>query len=111
MESFFGGFVVFPQFIENLHHAVSPDNGIIHDKSKFGGVLEDDGVGDLALDAKPVLVEQGNATLLLVGIAQDADKNDGRVEVAGDIHIVHGDQARLGDGDFPADDLADLAFQ
>ena len=37
-------------------------------------------------------VSKANAPLLLVGVAQDADEHDRRMQVAGDIHIVDRDQ-------------------
>src|SRR6185436_8381726 len=58
--SFLDGFVGFVrvlllllvQFIENLHHAVTANNRIVHDETKFGRVFEDDAVGHLTLNTK-----------------------------------------------------------
>ena len=55
--------------------------------------------------------EQGEAALLLVGIAQNADEHDGGMQIAGHIHVVDGDQAGFADLEFAADDFADLALQ
>ena len=55
--------------------------------------------------------QQRETPLLLVGIAQATCKDDGRVQVAGDIDIIDRDEASFADGNFAADDFADLAFQ
>ncbi len=58
-----------------------------------------------------VFGEQLEAVLLLFGIAEDADKNDCRFYVAGDVHIVDGDQADFVDVKLAADGLANLALE
>ena len=68
-------------------------------------------LADHALNADAVLVEQLDAALLLVGVAENADEDDGGFEVAGHIHVVDGNQAAFVDVKFAADGLADFALQ
>jgi hypothetical protein len=58
-----------------------------------------------------MLGEQLKAALLLVRVAKDADEDDGGFQIAGDIHVVDGDQARVADVKFAADGLADFALE
>ncbi len=55
--------------------------------------------------------EQGEAAPLLVRVAQDADEHDGRMQVSGDINVVHCDQAGVADLELAADDFADFALE
>jgi hypothetical protein len=56
-------------------------------------------------------LEKGKSPFLLHHVAQDADINHGGMQVAGYLHVVHRDQARIAYLEFTADDLADLALQ
>ena len=66
---------------------------------------------DEALDAHAMFGEQLEAAFLLVRVAQDADEHDGGFQIACDIHVVDGDQARVADVKFAADGLADFALE
>jgi hypothetical protein len=57
-----------------------------------------------------MLVEELKTALLLVGIAEDADENRRRFEVAGHVHVIDRDQAGFADVKFAADGLADFAL-
>src|SRR5215471_20549384 len=72
-----GGFF---EFLDDLENAVAAHDGVVHDELEGRGVFEDHGTGDQPLDALPMVGEQGEATLLLVGITQNADEDDGGVE-------------------------------
>ena len=74
-------------------------------------VFEDNGLGDIGLDANAIFVAEGQAGALLLRIAENADKNGGDAEISGHIHVIDGDQAALIDGDFAANGLANLALQ
>ena len=48
---------------------------------------------------------------MLLRVAQDADENGGRVQIAGHVDIVDGDEAGLAHLKFPPDSLADFALE
>ena len=56
-------------------------------------------------------VSKIQAPLLLVGVAENADEDNRRVQITGDVDIIDGDQARFADRELPADDFANLALQ
>ena len=58
-----------------------------------------------------MLEKEGEASLLLVGIAQNTNEHHCRMQVAGDLDVIDGHQSGIGDGEFAANDLADLALQ
>ena len=59
----------FFQFLDDLQHAIAAHDGIVEGKFQLGRVFQDDGLGDQALNAHTMLVEQLESALLLVGIA------------------------------------------
>ena len=102
------------EFLGKALDALSPSLGTRWrfrnlDGRTFG--LGDDAFGDVILDAQSVLAEGMQAVSLLFGVAQDADKDGRLAQVAGDLDIIDGDQARLVDGQFPADGFANFALQ
>jgi hypothetical protein len=94
-----------------LEDAVAAENGIVHDETQSGSVFENDGTSNKSLDADAVASEGSEAAPLLLGLAEDADKNYGGVEIARDIDVIDGDEADIGDFEFAADDFADFAFE
>ena len=46
-----------------------------------------------------------------VGVAEDADEDDGGFEIAAHVNVVDGDQADVADVKFAADGLANRALQ
>ena len=56
-------------------------------------------------------VQHLESPFLLVGIAQDADKDEGGFQIPGHIHVIDGDEAGLADGDLAPDGFADRALQ
>ena len=56
-------------------------------------------------------VSKANPRFCWSGVAEDADEHDGGMQIAGDIHVIDGDQAGLADREFAADGFADLALQ
>ena len=101
----------FLQLVDDLEHTVPANNRIIDEEFQSGGVFQDHRAANQALDAFAVLREEGHAALLLFGVAQDADEDNGRMEVAGDIDIVDGDQPGFAHREFAPDDFANLALQ
>ena len=99
------------QLLDDLQHAVAAHDGIVHDEAQRGGVFQDHGLGHESLDAGAMFGEQRQAALLLVGVAEDADEDDGGLQVAGAVHVVDGDQAGLAHVEFAADGLADRALE
>lgn len=99
------------KFLNDLEHFITPDDRIIHDELKGRSVLEDDCAAHEALDAFAMAGQQVQASLLLVGITENADKHDGGVKVARHVDIVNGDQSGFADWEFAPDHFTDLALQ
>ena len=58
-----------------------------------------------------MLNQQRQAALLLFWIAEDADENDGRMQITRDIHIIDGDKTGFADLKLAPDDFANRALQ
>src|SRR5665213_3090809 len=101
----------FFQFLDDLQHLVAAHDGIINDKFQRGREFQDDGPANQPLDADAMLVEQMESALLLFGVAEDADEDDGGFQIAAHVHVVDGNEAGLVDVKLAADSLADLALQ
>ena len=82
------------QFFDDLQHAIAAHDGVIHQEPQRGRVFQDDR-RDQPLDALAVPLQQAKPRFLLVRGAQDADEDDGGMQIAGHIHVVDRDQARL----------------
>jgi hypothetical protein len=58
-----------------------------------------------------MLLKDGGAAFLLLGIAKDAHEDNGGFQVAGDIDVVDSDKAGFGDGQLLPNGFADGALQ
>jgi hypothetical protein len=103
--------VGFFEFVDDLKDAVAANDGVIYDELEGGGVFQDDGAADEALDTLAMAREQIQTALLLLGVAENADKDDSRVQVTGHINIIDRDQPRFANRELAANDLSDLSFQ
>src|SRR5579883_884540 len=101
----------FLEFFDDLKDAIAAHDRIIDDELKCGSVFENHGAADQALDALAMAGKQVEPSLLLVGFAQDADKNDCGMEVSGDINVVDGHEAGLVHRKLAANDFPDLPFK
>ena len=70
------------QLLDQAENVVPAGDGVVHDKAKARGVFEDDGLGDEVLEAGAAALENRHAGALLLGVAQDADKDPGAAEIA-----------------------------
>src|SRR6266404_6152426 len=104
LESFF-------EFFDDLEHTIAAHNRVIHQEFECRSIFEYHGASNETLNAFAMACQQAKSAFLLLGRAQDADEDDGRVQIARDINVVHGDQAGLADGELAADSFADLALE
>ena len=63
------------------------------------------------VSADAMLLKFFQTVSLLIGTAKDADENDGRFQIARDIHVIDRDQADAVHREFAADGLANFALQ
>jgi hypothetical protein len=103
--------VGFFELVDDLQDTVTANDGVIDDELESGGIFENDGAADEALDTFAMAREEIQTALLLLGIAENADKDYGRVQVAGHIDIIDRNQSRLADRELPANNLSNLSFQ
>lgn len=101
----------FLEIFNDLEYTVSAHDRVIHYEAKAWRVFEHDGAADQPLDAFAMLRQENEPALLLVRVAEDADEDDGGVEVTGHIDVVDGDQASLANRQLAADYLADFPFE
>jgi hypothetical protein len=55
--------------------------------------------------------QQIQSPLLLLRVSKDADEDHRRMQIACHIHVIDGYQSGFANGEFAADDFADLAFE
>jgi hypothetical protein len=101
----------FLELVDDLQDAVSADHRVIDDELECGSVFEDNRSPDHALDAFAVANQEIQTALLLFSIAQDADEDDSRVEIPGNIDVVYGHQPHLAHRELATDHFADLSLQ
>jgi hypothetical protein len=111
IEWLFRGGIALLELIHNLQDAVAPHDGIIDQEFEGRCVFQHHRPAYKTLDAFAMLEEQGEASFLLFGIAQNADEYNRRMQVAGDLDVIDGNQAGIADSELTADDLTDLALQ
>ena len=99
------------QFLQDFQDAVAAFDRLIEHKPEPGRVFQDHSPGHQALDAFAAFLEHLHAFVLLRLAAEDADEDGGVFQVGRHFQVVDVDQAGFMDGEFTADDRADLAFQ
>ena len=98
------------QFLNNLKDAVALFERFVNLEPQLGGVFENDGAADEALDVLAVPEELRESRFLLIGIAENTDVNGRLTEVAADVDIIHRNQARFTDRDFTTYDFTDFTL-
>jgi hypothetical protein len=99
------------KLLNYLEDPVAARHRVVNHEFQSWSVFQNDGASHQALNALTVAREQTQPAFLLLGIAQDADEHNSRMQVARHIDIIDRYQASLIDGEFPANDFADLALQ
>src|SRR5437588_10511544 len=101
----------FFELFDDLEHAISAHYRIVHDKAQRGSVLQNDRPGHQTLEAFSVTGQQSEAPLLLLGVAENTDKDHCGMQIPRDIHVIDRDQAGLADFKLAADSFPDLALE
>ena len=99
------------KFLNDLEDPVTARHRVVDHKLQRGGIFQDHRSSHQALNPFAVACEQAQPAFLLLGIAEDTDENNSRVQVARHIDIIDRHQPRLGDREFAANDFADLALE
>jgi hypothetical protein len=108
---FFAGRIVLLKLFDNLQYLVTTHYGVVSHELERRGIFKNYGAANEALNPLAVFGEECESPLLLAGITENADENNGGMEIAGDIHVVHCDEPGFGDIELAADNLANFALQ
>lgn len=99
------------KLLDYLQDPVAARHRVVDHEFQSRSVFQNNGASHQALNALTVAREQTEPAFLLLGIAEDADENNCRVQVARDIDVIDRHQPRFIDREFAANDFADLALQ
>src|ERR1035437_6470507 len=99
------------QLLEYPEHSIAAHKRVVHHELEDGCVFQDDRAADQALDALAMPPQERESAFLLFRAAQNADENESGMQIAGDVHVVDRDQARVADLEFATNGFADLALE
>ena len=99
------------QLVEDCHDFVATRERVVHLKFESRRVFQGDSLCHQILDADAVLVELGEAELLLFLVAEDADEYRRGFEITRAVHVVDGDEADIAHVELAADGFANGALE